>query len=584
MKYPTLLFAMLYWLWALLAAPLAAAGNDDGDTAESPVPSTLASPRASMETFLHAMNDIKRGQPERIADALSTLDLAEVNELVQAEVGRNLAWTLLEVLDRTRIIDTATIPDRRTGADYEFARYPAGDVRIVFVDMRGWLFSRDTLRTLPAVLDGLIAAREPSRKADGEGQDYLPMHLRIRALLGDSLRQQAFILENWQWLSLLLIIFAGLLLDRVTSVVLRGLVRHWRRRTDSPAYQGISGDLLRPLGLMSMAAVWWGGLNTLGLPADVLLILLISVKFLAALSGVWAAYRLVDLIAAYLGSRASATESKLDDALVPMIGKTLKVFVSILGLIFIADNLNINVTSLLAGLGLGGLAFALAAKDVVGNLFGSITVLMDRTFHVGDWVIVGDVEGSVESIGFRSTRIRSFYNSLISVPNSTLITATVDNMGQRRYRRLKCNLAVAYDTPPDRLEAFCEGIRELVRLHPYMRKDYYHVYFNQFGDSGLLVLVYVFWEVPDWGTELRERHRFLLDCLRLARRLGVEYAYPTQTLYLKRAGGGPEEPGPGRLHEPVPQATAFDRGRAEARDIVAETTGLDARPPPVSFR
>jgi MscS family membrane protein len=308
-----------------------------------------------------------------------------------------------------------------------------------------------------------------------------------------------------------------------------------------------------------------------------MLILLVAVKFLAGLSMVWAAYRLVDLVSVYLLEQARRSRTRLDDALVPLIPKTLKIFVTVVGIVFVADNLNIDITSLLAGLGLGGLAFALAAKEMVQNLFGSVSVLLDRTFAVGDWVVIGDAEGTVERIGFRSTRLRTFYNSVLTLPNSQLITASVDNMGQRRYRRMSTRLSLTYNTPPDRIEAFCEGIRELVRQHPYMRKDFFHVYFNEYGAASLNVLVYVFWETPDWATELRERHRSLLDILRLAHRLDVEFAYPTQTLYLRREGGaGPPEA------ERV-QSEALESGRREARRIVEETLGAGARPPPVSF-
>jgi MscS family membrane protein len=293
---------------------------------------------------------------------------------------------------------------------------------------------------------------------------------------------------------------------------------------------------------------------------------------------VWAAYRLVDLLGAYLQIRAHRTDNKLDDVLFPLIPRSLKIFVTVVGIVFVAENLNMDISSLLAGLGLGGLAFALAAKDMVQNLFGSITILLDRTFSVGDWIVVGDVEGSVESIGFRSTRVRTFYNSLITMPNSRFITAAVDNMGARRYRRMKCKLSLTYDTPPDRIEAYCEGVRELVRQHPYMRKDYFHVYFNEFAAASLDILVYVFWETPDWSTELRERHRFLLDCLRLAHRLDVEFAFPTQTLYMKQAGEGGAPLGPEQ-----PQASAFEAGQREARALVSETTGLGVKPPPVEF-
>jgi len=275
--------------------------------------------------------------------------------------------------------------------------------------------------------------------------------------------------------------------------------------------------------------------------------------------------------------RAELSEGKLDDALVPLIPKTLKIFITVAGFVFIANNLNMDVTGLLAGLGLGGLAFALAAKDMVQNLFGSVTVLMDRTFTVGDWVVVDDVEGSVERIGFRSTRIRTFYNSLVTVPNSRFITASVDNMGARRYRRLSCKLSLTYDTPPDRIEAFCEGVRELVRQHPYMRKDYYQVYLNELAASSLDVLLYVFWATPDWNTELRERHRLLLDILRLASRLGVEFAFPTQTIHMK------SEETDALPEQEMPQERAFESGREAALGIIEETLGRGVRPPPVRF-
>lgn len=108
-------------------------------------------------------------------------------------------------------------------------------------------------------------------------------------------------------------------------------------------------------------------------------------------------------------------------------------------------------------------------------------------------------------LGFRSTHLRTFYNPVVTVPNSKFITADVDNMGERRYRRLSTKFTIAYDTSPDRIEAFCEGVREIIRQHPYMRKDYYHVYLNGLGDSALEILVYVFWQSTGWSTGLDSR-------------------------------------------------------------------------------
>ncbi len=578
----SLLPAACVWLFLLING-VACAEDAVGTTAlpdPLPIPDTLKSPRATMETFLDAMKAIREGNDQQIEQAITTLDLSAVNPLVRTEKGRDLAWTLQEVIDRTRIPDTKRFSTRTQGKPFVFHSYENGKVEIVFKEHQGWRFSTATVTALPAILDEL-SEKDKVEGVDQSAVTRLPMQLRLRSMIPAGWKEQSFILEHWQWLGIFVVVLAGIVLDKLVSLLLSLIVRIWRTHFAEGAFRKISGSILRPLGLMAMAFAWWAGLNILGLPAEVLVILLVSVKFLACLSTVWGAYRLVDLIGAFLKDAAVKTSSKLDDALVPLVTKTMKVFVTVMGIVFIADNLDIDVTSLLAGLGLGGLAFALAAKDVAGNLFGSVTVLLDQTFHVGDWVIIGDVEGSVEHIGFRSTRIRTFYNSQVSVPNSTLITANVDNMGARTYRRLSCKLSIAYDTPPDRIEAFCEGIRELVRQHPYMRKDYYHVYLNEFSAAALEILVYVFWKTPEWGTELRERHRFLIDCLRIARRLGVEYAYPTQTLYIKQAETGLLEPEPGEFAAEKSQQEAFAVGRKQAQSIVAATTGLGVIPPPV---
>ncbi|MES9962245.1 MAG: mechanosensitive ion channel family protein [Candidatus Sedimenticola sp. 20ELBAFRAG] len=570
---------LLFLSFVILAFPLYAQEKtaDESKVEEAaPVSESLKNPRATMETFLHAMNDIKRGKPERINDAVTTLDLSGVNELVRKERGRDLAWMLLEVMDRTRIIKTERIPARTEGKPYLFNKYRNGAVRIVRQESGEWLFDRETIDRLPQVMDEL-ADSERVKGAEAE-TSFLPWHIRMRQQMPESLKADLFLLPNWQWIGLFLTVLMGVLIDKLVSFMLRLFVRQWRNRSSSAQFKEISDQVLRPLGLMAMAVVWWIGLNLMGLPEEAMLILLLAVKFLASISGVWAAYRLVDLVSARLIQRAVKTENKLDDALVPLIPKTLKIFVTVIGFVFIADNLNVDISSLLAGLGLGGLAFALAAKDMVQNLFGSVTVLMDRTFTVGDWIVVDDKEGTVERIGFRSTRIRTFYNSLVTIPNSKFITAKVDNMGERRYRRLSCKLSLTYDTPPDRIEAFCEGVRELVRQHPYMRKDYYHVYLNEFAASSLDVLLYVFWETPEWNTELRERHRFMLDILRLAQRLGVEFAFPTQTLYMRQE----EMPTFDQSGE-MAQKEAFEMGQKQAREIVSETTGIGVKPPPVVF-
>lgn len=545
-----------------------------GESQESPKPALLSSPRETLRNFLSAMNDIKRGDKARMSDAVSTLDLSEINPLVRRERGPYLAWQLLEVLDRTQVIKLSKVPDTLDDSVWVFHSYPQGVLRLRRQADGNWLFDSKSLRQLPAIYQALQSTAPVAGLSDNAA--YLPWDIRLRTSLPPALTEQLFLIENWRWLALLLVITLGVIVDWLVTRFLRRMMVVWLKR-QADDYQAVEDkeNRLRPLGMMAMAVIWWLGIQLVGLPETGLLILLVAVKALASFSAVWAAYRLVDLLAAWLTALAEGTDNKLDDVLVPLVPRTLKIFVTVVGILFIADNLNIDVTGLLAGLGLGGLAFALAAKDMVQNLFGSITVLLDRTFTVGDWIVVDGQEGTVERMGFRSTRVRTFYNSLVTIPNSKFITAVVDNMGERRYRRYKSHFGLTYDTPPDKVEAFCEGLRELVRQHPYMRTDYFHVYLNQLGASSLDVLVYVFWETPDWSTELRERHRFLLDSLRLAKQLNVEFAFPTQTLYLR--------------DEEVPQPVAGDpvlavqQGRDSARSVVRQTLAEGEQPPPVRF-
>ena len=255
-------------------------------------------------------------------------------------------------------------------------------------------------------------------------------------------------------------------------------------------------------------------------------------RIIFTVASVVLSHHLVDVIAMYFEKLAKDSENKFDDILVPLVKKTGKFFVIAVGVVAIGDSLSLDMKGILTGLGIGGLAFALAAKDTLSNLFGSLTVLIDRPFRIGDWVTIGNIEGIVEEVGLRSTRVRTFYDSLITVPNGTLTNVHVDNYGQRRARRLSTTIGVQYDTDPKKLEAFCEGIRELILQHPTTKKEGFHVYFNSMGDFSLNILLYVFFVVPDWSEELKGKHRLLMDIVRLGEKMGVDFAFPTQTLHL----------------------------------------------------
>ncbi len=563
-------------------------GDEPASTTEDVaphVPAERATARATMLTFLGAMDDVARGLEGRLADAVPCLDLSEVSTILRDEVGVATAIQLKEAINHLEYVSSWNIPNEPDGAPWTFVTRPEGRITLARSDTGEWLFTADTVAAAP-LLFASIKALDLDR-LDGEAMDvsrFVRSQL-LRDLVPESLQQEGFLLEHWQWLALLTLAFVGVVADKLAiSLLLLILLAAFRKRPLNDEHRAEARINLRPSGLVAMSLVWLGGISFLDLPALAHVYLVVASQFVLAVSGVWGSYRLTNILGEFLTQWAERTESTLDDLLVPLVVKSLKLFITVLGIIFFADRMAIELAPLLTGLGLGGLAFALAAKDFVGNLFGSVMVIADRTFQVGDWVVIGDIEGTIEQVGFRSTRIRTFYNSLITLPNSNLITSSVDNLGRRRYRRWRTTLSVTYDTPPGKIEAFCEGIRELVRKHPYTRKDYFQVYLNAFAPASLDVLLYIFFSTPDWSTELRERQRLMLDIMRLARQLGVEFAFPTQTLHVVQAGDpAPEqEPAPFMSQREISQASL--KGRRSAREILsAFNLGDESKPPPVRF-
>ena len=609
-------------LLALLAAVVIASpclaqdGGDDGEgeaqaAESSPVDERFASPQATMFTYLEAMAAVRdqslrpREREDARDEAIACFDWGA------GEPNFTTASTLLEVLNKVEIVKRYQLPDEeevQARGLSSFVYFPqsryvrhqqikrdarGGTIELVRGDSGEWKFSQETLGSIGSMRSGL----EPLPSVTGDGPLVLTPAQWVRSHVPASLKEgEVLTLEYWQWLGLGALIFVGLLLDGLTRTLIAAVWRWVMSRRGQEAEKQLLRKAVRPFGLIVAAVAWYWGLDLVGLPPTALLVIRLAVRFFLMVSAVWAAWRATDLLAEFLATKAERSETKFDDLLIPLVRKTIKVLVTALGLVYIANALKIEVLPLLTGLGIGGLAFAFAAKDTIENFFGSVAVMLDRPFEVGDWVVVEGVEGTVEELGFRSTRIRTFYNSQVTVPNATLVRAKVDNYGRRKHRRFKTNVGLTYDTPPEKVEAFCEGVREIIRLHPYTRKDYFHVWLNGWGASSLDVLIYMFHDTPDWATELRERQRFMLDVMRLADRIGVEFAFPTQTLHV--AGGGqlsssgeatqreapPEGVGEAALPERLDERRARVAGRRAARDLLgnASWAGGEA-PPPVSF-
>jgi MscS family membrane protein len=220
----------------------------------------------------------------------------------------------------------------------------------------------------------------------------------------------------------------------------------------------------------------------------------------------------------------------LDSQLIRFGARFVGIVVAIGLLMRAGDELGFPAYSVLAGLGVGGLAVALAARDSLANLLGSVLIMFEKPFRVGHGIRVGGSEGTVEDVGFRSTRIRTADNSLISIPNNAVVNATVENLALRTMFRQRLLVQITYDTPRDKVEALADGIRQLISDHPMTNKEDFHVRFNDFGESSLNILVVFYLIVPNYSAELREREAILLQIMDIAKEIDVEFAFPTRTL------------------------------------------------------
>jgi len=385
-------------------------------------------------------------------------------------------------------------------------------------------------------------------------------------------------IEQFIGLGVLVVIAAAA--QTLAVQLLRLYVRARYEGTDRDFWNRERRRLNRALFGLVVAVTLLVGFPSLDFDADVEDIVAKIATLVAAGAVVLLAFRAIDILTDVLARRAALTESRADDQLIPLLKTTLKGLVIVVGALFVLSNLNVNVTSLVAGLGLGGLAIALAAQDTIRNLLGGVTIFADRPFQVGDWVVVDDIEGTVEHVGFRSSRVRTFYNSLVTVPNARMVDSDVDNMGLRRWRRYKTTLGLTYHTSTDQIQAFVEGVRAMIRANPNMRRDYYIVEFHGFGPSSLDVLVYCFIDAEDWNAELRTRHVFNLDIMRLTEELGIEFAFPTQTVHVAALPGQPQAfpaaPARGELGEIVERFSP--EGSAGQRVDTPITPGYDNTP------
>lgn len=343
-------------------------------------------------------------------------------------------------------------------------------------------------------------------------------------------------LSGLQWGGLLIFIilgyFIGLIAIRILYYITLISFRFLERSGISINYK-VTFKMWQPLGWLFTYSIWYLGIVVIKAPPLIADIVGYPIRFLCILMCMLTAFRLVDFISEIIRDKARKNFSKIDEILVPIFSRSMKMLIIFVGVVMAIQMIGFSVIGIVSGMGIGGIAVALAAQNTIANFFGSITVLMDQPFAIGDWIVVNGTEGEVEAVGMRSTRVRTFYNSLVTIPNNLLTTAVIDNMGRRHFRRYKTYVKVEYGTTPEVLELFCEGIRQLILSYPNTRKDAFHVYVNEMGEFSIDILLVCFFLVPDQASENKARARLILDIMRLAEKLKVGFAFPSQTIYAK---------------------------------------------------
>jgi MscS family membrane protein len=575
----------LFFVYLLICSGVSAQSLDGYPVASA----DTSSPRATLRSFVTAVdmgltvelkailsylesdrlysndseNRLKENSDRVFAQALDTLDLSGLPPGFRGVLAVEQVIRLSEILARLDIPDFETIPDNEMMKARGEKRWtiPGTRIEISLIEegprQGEYLFSAWTVVNL-AVFHRRMAEMSykpsaPQRFVEGVrpytsgrtlydiyrystmGHEIIPARWMLD--MPAWLTARFIGVATWQWL--------GLVMYVVLGVLIVGLVWFACRKIGCSQQWGLF--------ISSVVVVVFAGLITwqcaqLHISGAVLYVTGISSVAVVYLVAAWAAFIGAGAIAETVVNVQNLRVRSIDSQLIRLGARLIGLLIAVALLVEGADELGLPAYSVLTGLGISGLAFAFAARETLANLLGSIVIMFEKPFRGGDWIKVGEAEGTVEYVGFRSTRIRTFEDSLISIPNSFVVNAIVDNFGKRNRRRQRFFIQIIYATPLDKLETFVTGIRRIIANHAMTDKEDVYIHLNNFGESSLDILLYYFLRVPDFSTEMREREVIMLEILKLATEVAVEFAFPTQTLQFDDRSTGSDQ---GDFHSPA---------------------------------
>ena len=488
--------------------------------AQEPVKVDLTTPNSTIYTHLYFLQSDSY-QPEKAAKTVQGLDTeyaVEIVEKIKAIMdGKGLMVDFSKVPNNPMYKDSLVF-----GGGNVYVLFPE-DIPEIYLEKVGttWLYSKETVRNTEALYNATFPWYATYVKK------FIP-NAGYRSLLG---------IKIWQYiaLGLLLLICWGFfyLLHRILFFFLKRIHLLFSHSTNKDITDSLR-KLARPIALLLLMAFIKMILPSIQFTLDINHFLFIGLNIVITVFWIYVFLNLVKVVMSIYRAYAAKTHGKLDDQLVPILHKFLLGLVLFFGLLRFLTILGLDPTTIIAGASIGGLAFALASQDTVKNLIGTFMIFLDKPFHIGDWIEAGEVVGTVETVGFRSTTLRAADTSVYQIPNSTLSEIVVNNKGLRAFRRYKTELGLRYDTPPELVDAFVKGIEIIIKNHPSTRKDAYNVAFTGFGDSALIILVNLYFVQLEWGIEQASKHEFHLAILRFSKELGVDFAFPSSTIMIEQ--------------------------------------------------
>src|ERR1700730_501556 len=547
-------------------------------------PVDTASPRETLQDFAVTMDGIYRGTKDILreyaasqrlyltsderrrrvavfsaaAKTIRVLDLSDIPPVLQQTVAAERAIQLKEILDRIGLPSFDTVPDRNAVAGLPSKRWrlPETEIDIALVESGPrsceYLVTAGTVDRLPEFYERVKNLPYKPGPAADLNDVYRKLSTGGTATIYEAYMSSPVGLERivpirwmldlpawakfpiagvalWQWLGFLI----GLAVCLGFVYGIYRLNRHLAGRRAEEAGPGWHA-LLTPLAVILVTAFLVPLLCAILRIGGIALIVITFLQTGALyLSAAWLSVIAASLVAEAIVSSEHLRRRSLDSQLIRLGMRFAGITIALGLLIQGAYELGFPAYSVVAGLGVGGLAVALAARDSLANLLGSMLIMIEKPFRVGHYVRVSGSEGTVEDVGFRSTRIRTLDNSLISIPNNAIVNATVENLTLRAMRRQRFFIQVTYDTPRAKIEALVAEIKQLIADHPLTNKTNFHVRFNDFGESSLNILVYFYFVVTDLAAELEAREGMLFRIMDLTRESGIDFAFPTRTLVIE---------------------------------------------------